>query len=287
MPTCPRCHSDIQPDWDWCQVCGFDPEGRKPPEPDWRDLPPPRLGENPPWGAPLGEPSGYAPGIGAPQWGTPPAGPGLGTNGNGHAHGPPPRPPRSTGTIVLFVLAAVAVVVVLIVVALVAAVALFGRQADVVGSGQTGATVPGGAARYVAPDGSFGADFPVTPALGGGAPATGMTTAGTLWTASQLGDGYFVEVAPVRAGAQIDTAAALNSGIDGFNRAYPGTYHARTPTAVAGFPAEQFSVTGSNGTIVRGTVVISPHALYVIAATGPPGDERGLDAFRDSLEVPR
>jgi hypothetical protein len=46
-------------------------------------------------------------------------------------------------------------------------------------------------------------------------------------------------------------------------------------------------VTGSNGRIVRGAVVISPQALYVIAGTGPPGDENALDAFLDSLEVPR
>jgi hypothetical protein len=190
VPACPRCHSEVQPGWDWCHVCGFDPEGNKPPEPDWRDLPPPRLGENPQWGAPLGEPSGSAPGVGAPQWGTPPTGAGLGTNGNGHAHapGPPPRPPRSTGTIVLFVVAGVVVVVVLVLVVLAVAVALFGHKGDVVGSGQTGATVPAGAARYVATDGSFGADFPVTPVQAGGASPTGVTTAGALWTASQLGD---------------------------------------------------------------------------------------------------
>lgn len=29
-PACPRCGIAVQPDWDWCRSCGFDPEGRKP-----------------------------------------------------------------------------------------------------------------------------------------------------------------------------------------------------------------------------------------------------------------
>jgi hypothetical protein len=29
-PRCPTCGSPVQPDWDWCQLCGYDPDGLKP-----------------------------------------------------------------------------------------------------------------------------------------------------------------------------------------------------------------------------------------------------------------
>jgi hypothetical protein len=28
--SCPQCHADVEPTWDWCHACGFDPEGLKP-----------------------------------------------------------------------------------------------------------------------------------------------------------------------------------------------------------------------------------------------------------------
>lgn len=28
---CPRCQTPIQPDWDWCRSCGYDPLGKRPP----------------------------------------------------------------------------------------------------------------------------------------------------------------------------------------------------------------------------------------------------------------
>jgi len=30
LPPCPRCASPVEPDWDWCQQCGYDPEGLRP-----------------------------------------------------------------------------------------------------------------------------------------------------------------------------------------------------------------------------------------------------------------
>ncbi len=280
MPACPRCHSEVQDGWDWCHVCGFDPDGLKPPDPDWRDLPSPRFGETPEWGAPIGQPAGTAPGVGAPQWGPPPVGPGLSTNG--HAH---PKPGRSGATVVLIVIAGLVVAAVVGIIVLVLAVTLLGRSADVVGK-QTGATVPPGSARFVAPDGSFSADFPVAPSRGPGATATHSTVAGTTWEASAGGIMYFVTVSPLIPGARLDASAALNGGIAGFDSRFPGTYHERTPTTVDGFKAEQFAVTGTSGTMVRGTVVVSPHTIYIIAAAGSPTQQAELDAFRDSLHVP-
>jgi len=29
-PRCPKCHTTVQPSWDWCQGCGYDPASRKP-----------------------------------------------------------------------------------------------------------------------------------------------------------------------------------------------------------------------------------------------------------------
>jgi hypothetical protein len=188
-------------------------------------------------------------------------------------------------TVVLFVVAGLIVAAVVGIVMLVLAVTLLGRSGDVVGS-HTSATVPPGSARWVAPDGSVAADFPVTPTQGPGSPATHSTAAGTSWEASSAGISYFVTVAPLVPGVRVDATAALNSGIDGFNAKFPGTFHERAPTTVDGFKAEQFAVTGTSGTLVRGTVVISPHGMYVIAAAGSPTQQAELDAFRDSLRVP-
>ena len=262
-------------------MCGFDPDGLKPPDPDWRDLPSPRFGETPDWAAPVGQPTGMAPGVGAPQWGPPPIGPGLSTNGH-----PPPKPPRSGATVVSFVIAGLVVAGVLVIGGLLLAVTLFGRSGDIVVSSQTGSTVPPGSARWVAPDGSVGADFPTSPAAGSSVRPTRSTAAGTSWVAAASGISYFVTVAPLVPGAHLDATGALNGGIDSFNRDYPGNFHERTPTTVEGFKAEKFSVTGTSGTMVRGTVVVSPHGFYIIAAAGPPSAQGALDAFTESLQIP-
>lgn len=31
-PPCPKCATPVQPDWDWCHACGWDPEGLRPPD---------------------------------------------------------------------------------------------------------------------------------------------------------------------------------------------------------------------------------------------------------------
>jgi hypothetical protein len=28
--SCPECHSEVRPSWDWCLTCGYDPAGLKP-----------------------------------------------------------------------------------------------------------------------------------------------------------------------------------------------------------------------------------------------------------------
>jgi len=102
MPTCPECGVGIQPTWDWCHGCGFDPEGLKPAgwQPSALAVPPtvtgtpgavPGFAPQPP--APSGPPPGYRPAAGtaspfgpAPQPGsTPPL-------GNAASSGPGPGP---------------------------------------------------------------------------------------------------------------------------------------------------------------------------------------------------
>jgi hypothetical protein len=33
-PRCPKCHTMVQPSWDWCMGCGYDPAGRRPADVD-------------------------------------------------------------------------------------------------------------------------------------------------------------------------------------------------------------------------------------------------------------
>lgn len=30
LPRCPRCAHPVEPDWDWCQQCGYDPDSLRP-----------------------------------------------------------------------------------------------------------------------------------------------------------------------------------------------------------------------------------------------------------------
>lgn len=30
LPRCPRCATPVEPDWDWCRQCGYDPDGLRP-----------------------------------------------------------------------------------------------------------------------------------------------------------------------------------------------------------------------------------------------------------------
>ena len=38
-PRCPKCHTMVQPSWDWCMGCGYDPAGRRPDIIDAREAP--------------------------------------------------------------------------------------------------------------------------------------------------------------------------------------------------------------------------------------------------------
>jgi hypothetical protein len=106
-PACPRCGVAVPPHWDWCQACGFDPNGLAPST----------------WVAPGAMPPPPPPPV-APQWGwsPPPMAPPPGV------WMPPPQgpPPTSDGKIPVAVLA-VGVGVLAVVVVCILAVTLLGH----------------------------------------------------------------------------------------------------------------------------------------------------------------
>jgi hypothetical protein len=44
VPRCPTCGAPVQPNWDWCHLCGYDPEGLRPP--GWTPSGPPEAEAN-------------------------------------------------------------------------------------------------------------------------------------------------------------------------------------------------------------------------------------------------
>ena len=66
VPVCPDCGTTIEPDWDWCHSCGFDPEGVRPA--DWTPstgalsvFPPAKPAPDRPSASPDVRPTGAAP----------------------------------------------------------------------------------------------------------------------------------------------------------------------------------------------------------------------------------
>ena len=51
-PRCPKCHTMVQPSWDWCMACGYDPAGRRPDEIELRDQATANRDGDGPWTAP-------------------------------------------------------------------------------------------------------------------------------------------------------------------------------------------------------------------------------------------
>jgi len=266
MVSCPRCHAEVEHDWHWCQVCGFDPDGLKPPEPAW-DAP----------GAPA---PGLSPAGPPPPWGAPPAGP-MPAYGAG-----PIKSRRSGSTVALIIVASVVGGLVVLAVVLVAAVALLGRNHSGVTSAASTATVAPGASSFVAPDGSFGAAFPVAPSQGPSLPTEPGANGGQTWVARSNGVSYIAVEETLLPGKRFDATGSFARALDGLTTTFAGTYTSKTTTTVAGHPAEKFSLTGTNGLVLRGTVVLTPQALYLIAAAGPAGTGSSLQSFSDSLVLP-
>ena len=131
-PRCPRCATEVQPSWDWCHACGYDPDGLRPAT----ALPPP--------GAPS---DGPVPSYPSPAVGEPLPAYGL--------PAPPPGPAKRTG--VALTIGAIAIVMVLVVG--VTAVLLLGKTSNpsVATTDRSGLASPGTTApRATRPQGPCG-----------------------------------------------------------------------------------------------------------------------------------
>jgi hypothetical protein len=262
---CPRCSGEIKPTWDWCEWCGFDPDGVRPPD------------------APTRRPSPYA----SPTYTPPPFSP-VHSSPNHGVYGPPAgaaRAPSSGGATALAVVGGVAVAFVLLVVACIAAVTLLGRNPTARSSSAVASTAAPTStlaptwSPWVAPDGSFSIDLPGTPTLD----AVPMPEPGTSATRASVQiahGGVFVEWADLEPGYVFkDTTAGLNAIADGMQRSvqetFPGfTLSTRSIGTFAGNPS--MTASGSSGGLhVDGLFLYSGRRLYgfVVSADGPTAED--------------
>lgn len=234
--TCPRCALAVQPDWDWCHGCGFDPEGLKPP--NW--TPPPSAAAAPP---PAGQaPPPYAPPMYAPPTYAPPMAYG----------GPPPGVAARTGSpaaTVAKVLGVVGVAFVALIAVLVLAVTFLGTttpERTTAAGGGDPATVASTAApawtTWSPTDGSFVVEFPGAPItepmvvndpkFGGGQTAIyerGPTMHMLVYF--DMADGWFFE----------DPQAAIDGALDGMASEAGITYSTREPSQFGFLPSQDFT----------------------------------------------
>jgi len=134
MVKCPGCGTPIDPTWDWCHGCGFDPEGLKPAGWQPSAVPP---GPTPAGGrfAPTG-PTGPTGPTAASAWTapqrppSPPAGQPFGPMGYPAPAYTGPTPKSGAGAKVALVLGGMGLAFVLMIVVLVGAVTLLGRSSS-------------------------------------------------------------------------------------------------------------------------------------------------------------
>lgn len=246
-PRCPTCGTAVQPDWDWCRACGFDPEGLRPA--GWAAQPAPTQPPSPPFEA------------SAAPW----------QSAQRQAHDP-----GGSGPGVVTVIVAV-----LVGLALIGGVAFFTVGRRVVRT--VVATKAGAGAQdpvaVTAPDGTF------TVSVSG--PATlrdeSMSDGGTVHTFGWDGgpNGQFVAYFDLPAAPPPDGVAALLTGgidtmVDGQGTSVPGTF--------AGHDALTFSSHGP--TAMTGVAFMDGPRLYVLAAAGPyAANQPQARAFLDSFHL--
>lgn len=261
MIACPNCKTPVQPDWDWCHACGWDPEG----------LRPAGAGLMPPSG--YGAPPGYGP---APRYGAPPPG------------------GRGAGRIVVVV--AVAVVALIVV----GAVTLFALEepmpsaaptastaSTAMPAGDVGKATGGPWVPWTATDGSFTIEFPEAPVV---EPISIEET--PYVTAEQatadLGEtvyaAFYFELAPGY--VFNDTNGALSGAIDGMGQGAGITFSSRTPGTFGFMPSLAFtgSVGGGKGT-VQGVAVVSERRIFAMFTVAYDQVLVDYDRFVDSFNA--
>jgi hypothetical protein len=274
-PQCPKCGTAVQPDWDWCHACGFDPEGRRPVDPvptgatGATGAPPPGS-TPPPFTAPGVAPPN--PSVGpAPAWGAPPPG------------GPPGAPvwtpavapaKSSNGTLrnLLIVLGGLAVIGVV-------ALVVFGPKLLKAAEGTKAGAGAKDPVTYTSPDGALVVDLSGSPSSRNQTTADG--TPMSMWGWDGGANGQFVIWADLPAGYQPSMdERLLDAFIDGAITGHGVT----TTVTFAGHPARRFTGTFDDFDGV-GVVFISGSRLYVVLAGGPwASKDPQAQAFLDSFQ---
>jgi hypothetical protein len=303
VPTCPECGVGIQPSWDWCHGCGFDPEGLRPA--GWRPDAAGAAATGPaaPGGGPAHAPP---PRAGAPAPPGPFAAPGYPAP---PAYGAPPSAGPSTGRVLMIVGAVVAGIVLLPVVAI-ATVTLLGRSstskfervAPAINAPVTTAAAPVAAqwTTWRAPDGTFTADFPCA------APTyKPYDTSGTRIQASAVtkcqgaaGTTYAIETTDFSRSAAVtdqnellDAAVKASKGIVADD--YTATLRSTDPAPFAGMPSRAFiyDVTGppnqglTNVGLLQGRVLVVGQRVYVLYTLGDVDAPADLDQFLSTFHL--
>lgn len=312
MVRCPRCGGTINPPWDWCQLCGFDPEGLKPP--GWQ--PPLRAAAQGGSGAlPAFLPPGSAtPGRGGlstsgPVPGGQPPRP-VGAQGFGPVGYPPPAfggaPPAKRGPTALGVLGAVGLAFVLIVVVLVGAVTLLGKSSSSTFSkidtalpdtpaprvSTTATTAPTATwSEWQPSDKTFKVSFPGVPeVIPVDLSPNGPFSAGEKAIDASPDGVYFLLYFDLYPSYYFsDSSVALNATVDDLVKVMTFTFTKREPGHFAGMPSLEFTGTDiktGEAIGVHGIALISGKRTYLFAAGTVPGAPLAdFDTFIGSFHI--
>jgi hypothetical protein len=295
MVRCPQCGTPVQSSWDWCQRCGFDPEGLKPP--DWQPAEEPPAPPAPGGGSPID--AGVAPAPSPPPPVTAPVGPSgqpIGPSGYAPpAYVGPPASKGGAGSRTPIVLGAIGVAFVVVVAVVAGAVVVFGgRSSSTSPSGSNGAssgTTPTTLAPFIwepfdPPDHSFAIDMPGTaesrpiavPGYQGGHLYVASVPAGPDFHLAHFDLDNEQYVA--------DPGRYVRLFTEGYAVANNGKLLLNEVGDFAAMTSSRFIATYPSGHRSQGIVFVGGNRIYVIAIETPGGEpaetamfERYLNSF--------
>jgi hypothetical protein len=267
MVNCPQCGVRIEPTWDWCQGCGFDPEGLKPA--GWIPSSAPQTPAATPWPPPsfTGPPA------------TVPNPPGKGTR-------------RRVGAVI----GAAVVVLVAGVWARASLGAHDSATSKSVASSSTATTAPiptiattttqPSWTTFTPADKAYTIDLPGTPHSEVVAAHDHLLPSKRYEFDGRDGTQYIVHSAETEGGYILDPTLTFA----GEFLLYQKRGYAAAPaedTTVAGLPAEKYIVGGGDGTQVEATCVVGRTRYFMIVIVTPKGvdaDPVRYDHFLNSLQ---
>jgi hypothetical protein len=283
MVQCPRCGTPIQPTWDWCHSCGFDPEGLKP------------VG----WHASAALPGAVAapPPAQPPSFAPPPGAGGQSFGPMGYAPpvymGGPPTPPSKSGGAALAVILGVGLTFVLILIVLVGAVTLLGRSssskfssvASAVPDGQPTTTVPIVWQPFSPPDHSFSIEFPGPP-VERPLPANKDQFTNSVFYEHDLANRteFAIAAFDLREDKFIaDPTAYVREGVNFYTEGTGGKLGLIEPSDFAGMPATRFIVTEAKGYQHQAILIVGGKRTYIIVIATPIGQTADAATFEHFL----